>query len=599
MKLSLMTSFIIFAFILSLLSFVIFHRSSETVQAKSDNFYAVKKAIAELENENHELQELLHGLESGRLSSNDPKLLKFLRSKPVLPIENNVERPTTNKHIDQISQSHQMQSPVQISEGAKIPHSTLSSAPSNVNALKPIQQQQEKLIPVKIKPKKMEHPSILVVGGTDGSGTRRVVQLLTLMGVKMVSEDPQTYDIHADIVGGWPTIVTPVIQATHSLSYEPKALPTDIYSETVDRITKLLGRATEDSSKPQSFILARGGVLRRPPGTEATAVSFGFKAPVAMTLLPFWVSVAPNLKFLHVVRDGRDIAFSANQGPVEKFYETMYGVDRPLRHPAVRGIRLWSDWNTQIFNWASTAMASLGGSKDTNRSFEYLFVHTEDLVPYSSSISVRFNVLWKIASWVGSNLDESAICCLALQKSSFMGSHDGTQSKRGQDSLKGRYGKWKEQVRVNPNLGDQLELAGGVGLKTFKYEAKEGLVQGQGLSDSPSLQSETSSSGFVCSETSYCPTPSPSTNSVKLKVADATCVVHEGVDYRGGGSDLETISGTPPISPEQCCNACMKNKKCKHYTMNKDTGICFLKTGKGTVVSDESTAGLTSADIIR
>jgi hypothetical protein len=27
----------------------------------------------------------------------------------------------------------------------------------------------------------------------------------------MVSEDPETYDIHADIVGGWPNVVLPVL----------------------------------------------------------------------------------------------------------------------------------------------------------------------------------------------------------------------------------------------------------------------------------------------------------------------------------------------------------------------------------------------------
>ena len=47
---------------------------------------------------------------------------------------------------------------------------------------------------------------------TDGSGTRRVVQILSQLGVTMVSEDPETYDIHADIIGGWPNVVTPVLE---------------------------------------------------------------------------------------------------------------------------------------------------------------------------------------------------------------------------------------------------------------------------------------------------------------------------------------------------------------------------------------------------
>lgn len=67
-------------------------------------------------------------------------------------------------------------------------------------------------IPLKVDVKPPANPSVLVVGGTDGSGTRRVVQLLTSLGVLIVSEDPETYDIHADLFGGWPSVVTPVLE---------------------------------------------------------------------------------------------------------------------------------------------------------------------------------------------------------------------------------------------------------------------------------------------------------------------------------------------------------------------------------------------------
>jgi spermidine synthase len=59
-------------------------------------------------------------------------------------------------------------------------------------------------------------PSVVIVGGTDGSGTRRVVQLLTDLGAAIVSEDPETYDIHADLVGGWPPLVQPVLEVLTS-----------------------------------------------------------------------------------------------------------------------------------------------------------------------------------------------------------------------------------------------------------------------------------------------------------------------------------------------------------------------------------------------
>lgn len=58
------------------------------------------------------------------------------------------------------------------------------------------------------------NPAVLIVGGTDGSGSRKVVTLLAALGTSLVSEDQETYDIHADLAGGWPTFVTPVVQVS-------------------------------------------------------------------------------------------------------------------------------------------------------------------------------------------------------------------------------------------------------------------------------------------------------------------------------------------------------------------------------------------------
>ena len=60
--------------------------------------------------------------------------------------------------------------------------------------------------------KEMRAGNLLVVGGTDGSGSRRVVQLLVALGVNVVSEDPETYDIHANVAGGWPIFVKSLLR---------------------------------------------------------------------------------------------------------------------------------------------------------------------------------------------------------------------------------------------------------------------------------------------------------------------------------------------------------------------------------------------------
>ncbi len=102
-------------------------------------------------------------------------------------------------------------------------------------------------------------------------------------------------------------------QHTHSIQYDPDTFPENLKYSTTDMIQKLLKRAEEDSTKPTSYKLAVGGLLPKNKNADAHYVKFGFKAPVAMTMVPWWFKYIPNAKFLHIVRDGRDISFSANQ----------------------------------------------------------------------------------------------------------------------------------------------------------------------------------------------------------------------------------------------------------------------------------------------
>eukprot|EP00607_Mallomonas_marina_P001239 CAMPEP_0182435936 /NCGR_PEP_ID=MMETSP1167-20130531/78503_1 /TAXON_ID=2988 /ORGANISM="Mallomonas Sp, Strain CCMP3275" /LENGTH=574 /DNA_ID=CAMNT_0024627517 /DNA_START=105 /DNA_END=1826 /DNA_ORIENTATION=+ len=571
------------AFAIPFISFCVYYSTHWSIRSESVNeFREIEKSITNLEQANQQLTKVLNGLETGKLSSNDPGVMKAImgRATSLLERENELERETANT-----KSSNHIINPISSEEKDKGPgHSKMNvdtdMKPSEIVVRKNPSTEEKKANKEK-REKRQE--SVLVVGGTDGSGTRRVVQVLTLLGVRMVSEDPQTYDIHADIAGGWPNIVTPVLQTTHKLLYSAASMPTDVANNTVRKLRQLVRKAREDSQKKQSFTLAVGGLLKRPPGATAAAVEFGFKAPVAMTLLPLWTETCPHLKFLHVLRDGRDIAFSANQGPVNKFYETMYGKEKPMRHPAVRGIRLWSDWNSDIFKYATQYMNDI--TQSTESSFGYMFLHTEDLVPYSSTLKRRFEVISGLAAWVGSNLNERALCCLALEKSQFMGSHDGSMhGKSGSDSLKGRYGKWKDQVRVNPDLGQQLVEAGRTGLTLFGYETTS-------ESSDVSIDQDKSRSLFQCTEEITCPTPVSVSVSVdpsrgrEIGSDNGRCKVYEQLDYRGGGVD---IANFPGLTSDDCCRLCREKTHCKHFTLNKIAGICFLKTGKGKVVLDES-----------
>ena len=217
-------------------------------------------------------------------------------------------------------------------------------------------------------------PTPLMVGGSDGSGTRSVVALLEKLGVNMVVDDRGTNDVHADEMGGWPPVVSPVRRAggrakrtsppppptlppTHPATAVAHSPPTGgclavyrLYSSPhtphhtpaaslsqvlqavhgadyeVDSVERSVVDRTFTSLRALTTSLARKA--SRYSNSKALGVTYGFKAPVSMCLVPFfhraYATNAGGMKFLQVVRDGRDIAFSGNQSPVTKFYKANF-----------------------------------------------------------------------------------------------------------------------------------------------------------------------------------------------------------------------------------------------------------------------------------
>jgi hypothetical protein len=203
--------------------------------------------------------------------------------------------------------------------------------------------------------------SVLVVGGSDGSGTRSVVALLEKLGVFMIVDDRGTNDVHAEEMGGWPPVVKPVLSAMHSANFDLAAVPRNVKEGTIAKMTRFLdsmrrqgsagGKRLKDAADAaEEAAVASGsnnGDSTRPRKAGAAfvarGVAYGYKAPVSMLLVPFLALAYQReaFKFLHVVRDGRDIAFSGNQSPVNKFYRDSYanGADKFERWNAMPEVR--------------------------------------------------------------------------------------------------------------------------------------------------------------------------------------------------------------------------------------------------------------------
>ena len=84
--------------------------------------------------------------------------------------------------------------------------------------------------------------------------------------------------------------------------------------------------------------------------------------------MPFLDAVMPSLRFLHFVRDGRDMAFSENQNQLVKHGGALLGDELRKAKTPVRSIAVWSRVNA--------AAADYGESRLGER---YLRVRFEDL----------------------------------------------------------------------------------------------------------------------------------------------------------------------------------------------------------------------------
>lgn len=140
----------------------------------------------------------------------------------------------------------------------------------------------------------------LVIGGSDGSGTRSFAHAMRSLGVPMKTDLKSNLDIQSGEIckgQGFPPLVSLVLEDTKSVNYEVEDLTTETRRTALAETIKF-----------------KKGVDRWHEGVEhwrqarATGVSIGFKAPATMLLLPLLRKVFGAIKYIHVVRDGRDVS---------------------------------------------------------------------------------------------------------------------------------------------------------------------------------------------------------------------------------------------------------------------------------------------------
>jgi hypothetical protein len=184
-------------------------------------------------------------------------------------------------------------------------------------------------------------PGPNAIGATGGSGTRVVARIVRDGGM-FTGADLNAYE---------------------------DALPFGEYS---DRWINEFVEAAGEPAPPDLLARMRGDldalVASHLGDLPDSARVWGWKEPRSIYLVPFFDAAMPSLRFLHFLRDGRDMAFSENQNQLVKHGDALLGDDLRKEKTAVRSIAVWSRVNS--------AAADYGESRLGER---YLRVRFEDL----------------------------------------------------------------------------------------------------------------------------------------------------------------------------------------------------------------------------
>jgi hypothetical protein len=247
-----------------------------------------------------------------------------------------------------------------------------------------------------------------VIGATGGSGTRAFAQVARRAGM-FIGRDP---------------------------SPSEDALEFGEYSDCW--INAFLMHRDSALTEEQAEIMRndlRNLLRRHLDGLEGRPEPWGWKEPRSIYLLPFFDASLPSMRFLHVVRDGRDMALSENQNQLRKHGGAYLGRPTSPTSP-VDSIALWSSLNVETARYGEERLGE-----------RYLRLRFEDLCrdPVATSAQIL----------------------------AFFGLRGDPEEAAAEVHAPETLERWR---RLDPSLLSELEHAAGPALSRFGYVLSDQLV---------------------------------------------------------------------------------------------------------------------------
>jgi hypothetical protein len=220
--------------------------------------------------------------------------------------------------------------------------------------------------------------SPLVIGATGGSGTRVVARIARHSG----------YDLGRNL--------NAAEDALEFYSFHDKWI--DPYLKAERRGSVLPGLDSERMK------LEFRTALDRHRSSNSKEARWGWKAPRSIYLLPFLSAQLPQLRFIHVLRDGRDMALSPNQVQLRKHGAAVLNWrERLFRSVPEHSLLLWVKVNLRAAEFGESA---LGGN--------YLRVRFEDLCTKPLETTAR------IINFLGARVDPGPVAKVEISPPSTL-----------------------------------------------------------------------------------------------------------------------------------------------------------------------------------
>jgi hypothetical protein len=204
------------------------------------------------------------------------------------------------------------------------------------------------------------YPAPVAVFGTGGSGTRALQLLLDSAGYFMGTNVNGAGDA-LDI--GW------FIRRW-----------SDRYLERSDWVAQMW-RGAERDRFPYTSAMADDFLATVEDHREAIGnpdARWGWKTPRTILIFPFVHEFFPGMRAIHLVRDGRDMAYSDNQNQARRYGNQLFGEPQEDVPRPIRSITFWARLNLAAANYGERALGD-----------RYLRVRYEEVCADPAGMAVR------------------------------------------------------------------------------------------------------------------------------------------------------------------------------------------------------------------